>query len=138
MKFGWNCEIWSKLYNLVKIVKFGQNCEIWSNCKIWSKLWNLVKIVKSGQKWPITSANIIMDFMFLRINGLIFLRKWKYWQSWAVLTNQPKISSKLSVNQDPTHRTRGLWIAYEMTYFHRIRDSTHYVHSIQVHPKAPT
>ena len=34
-----NCEILSKLWNLVKIVKSGQNCEIWS------KLWNLVKIV---------------------------------------------------------------------------------------------
>ena len=31
VKFGWNCEIWSKLKNLVKIVKFGRNCEIWLN-----------------------------------------------------------------------------------------------------------
>ena len=50
VKFGQNCEIWSKLWNLVKIVKFGRNYEIWS------KLWNLVKIVKFGQNceicWP--------------------------------------------------------------------------------------
>ena len=37
---GWNSEIWSKLWNLVKILKFGQSSEIWSKC------WYLVKIVK--------------------------------------------------------------------------------------------
>ena len=55
MKFGENCEIWWKLWNLVEIVKFSWNCEIWwklwnlveivkfgRNCEIWSKLWNLV------------------------------------------------------------------------------------------------
>ena len=28
VKFGWNCEIWLELWNLVEIVKFGQDCEI--------------------------------------------------------------------------------------------------------------
>ena len=44
MKFCRNCEILSKLWNLVKIVKCCKNCEIWS------KLWNLVEIVKFGRK----------------------------------------------------------------------------------------
>ena len=40
--FGWNCEIWLKLWSLAEIVKFGWNFEIWL------KLWILVKIVKFG------------------------------------------------------------------------------------------
>ena len=51
-KFCQNCEIWSKLWNLVEILIFGQNSDIWSSFwnfdQIWSKLWNLVKIVIFG------------------------------------------------------------------------------------------
>ena len=43
MKFGQNCEIWSKLWNLVKIVKFGQNSEAEF------KTNGLVKILKLNQ-----------------------------------------------------------------------------------------
>ena len=55
-------KIWSKLWNLVILVKSGQNCERWGKlqnlvkimnsgqyCELWSILWNLVNIVKSGQ-----------------------------------------------------------------------------------------
>ena len=38
VKFGQNCEIWSKLWNLVDIVKFGQNSEIWS--EFWKFGWS--------------------------------------------------------------------------------------------------
>ena len=61
VKFGGNCEIWWKFWNLVEIVKCGGNCEIWWktwnlveivkfgwNCEIWWKLWNSVEIVKFG------------------------------------------------------------------------------------------
>ena len=37
--FGWNCKIWFKVWNFVKIVKFGQHCEIWQ------KLANFVGFV---------------------------------------------------------------------------------------------
>ena len=36
VKFCQNWDIWSKLWNLVEIVKFGWSCKIW--------LWNLAKI----------------------------------------------------------------------------------------------
>ena len=64
VKFGQNCEIWPKLWNLVNIVKFGRNSEIWlkfwnlvkilkfgQNSEIWLKFWNLVKIQKFGMVW---------------------------------------------------------------------------------------
>ena len=51
VKFDQNCEIWSKLWSLVKIEKFGLNCDI---C---SKLWNLVNIVKFGRNCEIWSKS---------------------------------------------------------------------------------
>ena len=54
VKFVQNCEIRSKLYNLVQIVRFGQNCQIRST------LWNFIKFLKFvrtcqilyGLVWP--------------------------------------------------------------------------------------
>ena len=50
MKFGPNCEICSKLLNLVNIVIFHQNCEIWSDLSnsVWfdMALYGLVEILK--------------------------------------------------------------------------------------------
>ena len=60
-KFGQNCDIWMKLWNLVEFVKFGQIVKLSQiakfgqivkfgrNCDIWSKLLYLVEIVKFGQ-----------------------------------------------------------------------------------------
>ena len=48
--FCQNCEIWSKLQDLVKIVKFGQHCEIWSDLSnsVWFSmaLYGLGEILK--------------------------------------------------------------------------------------------
>ena len=50
MKIGPNCEIWSKLSNLVKIVKFHQNYVILSDLSnlVWfgMALYGLVEILK--------------------------------------------------------------------------------------------
>ena len=46
MKFGQICEIWSKLWNLVNIVKFGQKCVVCTVCTMKSYLW-----VHRGYMW---------------------------------------------------------------------------------------
>ena len=54
VSFDGNCEVWSKMWNLVKIVKFGQNYDVWS------KLTNLFDIEKNGQHCEIWSKFLNM------------------------------------------------------------------------------
>ena len=82
-KFGQNCEIWSKMWNMVEIVKSGQICEIWL------KLWNFVKIVKFGHEVAPLALSAILatrwrHFNFLQIWPLALLEnvstRWRYFQ----------------------------------------------------------
>ena len=66
MKFGENCEIWSKLWNLVKIVKFGQNSQIWS------KFSNLAEILWSDQK--VKLGQKILKFINKLVSGYLWVQ----------------------------------------------------------------
>ena len=78
MKFGWNCEIWLKLWNLVKIGIFGRYCDIFADivifgwyCDIWLILW-LYPI-------PISPDNVTVPDPYLTCTALWakLLRKWE-------------------------------------------------------------
>ena len=85
VKFVWNCKIWLKSRNLIKVVKFDQNCEILSqsrnllrivnlfwNSEIWSILWNIATILKFDQ-----DPGIWLKFRTYCLNRLVL-----YWYVW--------------------------------------------------------
>ena len=78
MKFGWNCDIWLKLWYLADIVIFG-----WY-CNIWLILWNLTEIVIFGWYCDIRLivgylADIVIIVWYCVIqqsNQLYYVRMW--------------------------------------------------------------
>ena len=79
VKFGWNCEVWLKLCNLVEIVKLVDILKFGGNCEIWWELWNLVKIVKFFGKceirWKLWNLVEIVKFGW---KCEIWLKMWNF------------------------------------------------------------
>ena len=81
MIFGRNCEIWSKLKYLVKIVKFGQNCETWLKLHFYT-LWAHSEISHKSLTFAITVKHF---------QSLILKLKQKRW-IWTHTMTSPRIS----------------------------------------------
>ena len=101
--FDWNCEIWSILWNLVKIMKSGQNCEIWSKMwnlvnHCWSSSWRLGRVCVcvdcSDHCWESPEYQIWWESVFL---GRLKLK----WSKASLRENDPWIPLKVTeVNQN--------------------------------------
>ena len=73
-KFGQSYEIYSILWNFVKIVKLCQNCEILS------KLWNSIRILKFYKFFEIcqnfveimVSEHCVRHYMLIMVCGIVF------------------------------------------------------------------